>query len=83
MPTKIRIILVSILILLGGVLFCYCAVFYPTAITTQAKAGSTTVTGLESAPVNATSIGAIERDKSGQVNQTRSEGRSRPRTGAT
>jgi hypothetical protein len=83
MPTKTRIILVSILILLGGALFCYCAIFYPTTITTQAKAGSTTVTGSGPASAEATSVGSAEQDKSGQLNQTRSEGRSRPRTGAT
>lgn len=83
MLTKTRIILVSILILLGGVLFCYCAVYYPVEITTQVKGGSTTVTGLGVVPVKEASIGCVERDKSGQVNQTRSEGKSRPKAGAT
>ena len=83
MPTKTRIIIVSILILLGGVFFCYCAVFYPIEITTQVKGGSTTVIGSEPTPVKKTSIGGVERDKSGQINQTRSEGKSRPNTGAT
>lgn len=83
MPTKTRIIIVSILILLGGALFSYCVFFYPIEITTQVKGGSTTVTGLEAAPVKETSIGGVERDKSGQTNQTRSEGRSRPKAGAT
>jgi len=83
MPTKIRIIIVSILILLGGALFSYCVFFHPTEITTQVKGGSTTVTGSEPAPVKETSIGYVERDKSGQINQTRSEGKSRPKTGAT
>ena len=83
MPTKTRIIIVSILILLGGALFCYCAVFYPIEITTQAKVRSTTVTGSEPTPVKETSIGGVERDKSGQTKQTRSEGRPRPKAGAT
>jgi hypothetical protein len=83
MPTKTRIIIVVILILLGGALFYYCAVFYPIEITSQVKGGSTTVTRSEAAPVKETSIGGVERDKSGQINQTRSEGKSRPKTGST
>jgi hypothetical protein len=83
MPTKTRIIIVSILILLGGALFSYCVFFYPIEITAQVKGDSTTVTGLEAAPVKETSIGGVERDKSGQTNQNRSEGRSRPKAGAT
>jgi hypothetical protein len=83
MPTKTRIIIVSILILLGGALFYYCAVFYPIEITTPVKGGLTTVTRSELTPVKETSIGGVQRDKSGQNNQTRSEGKSRPKAGAT
>lgn len=83
MPTKIRIIIVSSLILLGVALFSYCAFFHPTEITSQVKGVSTTVTGSEPALVKETSIGGVERDKSGQINQTPSESKSRPKTGAT
>jgi len=83
MPTKTRIIFVSILILLGGALFYYCEVFYPIEITTQVKGGSTTVTASDAAPVKESSTGGVERDKSGQTKKNRSEGRSRPKAGAT
>ena len=83
MPTKTRIIFVSILILLGGALFSYCVFFYPIEIATPVEGGSTTVTGLEAARAKETSIGGVERDKSGQTNQTRSEDRPRPKAGAT
>lgn len=83
MPTKTRIIIVSMIILLGGALFSYCLFFRPTEITAQARGDSTTVTGLEAAPVMGTSIDGVEQEKSGQNNQSRSGGRSRPRSGAT
>ena len=83
MPTKTRIIFVSILILLGGALFSYCVFFYPIEIVAPVQGSSTTVTASEAAPVKKTSIAGVERDKSGQTNQTRSEGRSRPKAGAT
>ena len=83
MPTKTRIIIVSIFILLGAALFCYCAVFYPTMNTVQAKSGSTAFAGSETSNANATSIGDAKQDKSGQINPTRSERRSRPQSGAT
>jgi hypothetical protein len=83
MPHNTRIITVSLLILLGGVLFSYCVFFYPIEIATAVEGGSTTVTGLGAAPVKETSKGVVERNKSSQTNQTRSEGRSRPKVGAT
>ena len=83
MPTKTRVTIVAVLILLGGALFYYCAVFYPIEITTQVKGGSTTVAGSELTPDNKTSICGEENNKSGRVNQTSSKGKSRPRTGAT
>ena len=83
MPTKTRIVIVSILILLGGALFCYCVFSYPTEIANQAKGNPTTVTGSESAPVKETSAGCEEQNKSDQNKQSSSENRSRPRSGAT
>jgi len=83
MPPKTRIIIVSLLILLGGVLFSYCVFFYPIEIATPVQGGSKTVAGLETAPVKETSTGGVERDKSNQTNQTSSEGRSRLKAGAT
>ena len=83
MPSKTRIIIVSLLILLGGALFCYCAVFYPAEDATQAKSSSTTLTGSDVAAAQATSIGDVEQDKSDQLSQTRSQSKPRPRSGAT
>ena len=83
MPTKSRIIFVSILILLGGALFTYCLLFYPIEIATPVQGGSTTVAGLKAASVKDASTTASEQDKSSQSSQTRSGGRSRPRSGAT
>ena len=83
MPTKSRIIIVSLLILLGGALFFYCLLFYPIEIATPVKGGSKTVTGLEAALVKETSTGAVEQDKSYKTKQTRSESRPRPKAGAT
>ncbi len=90
MPTKPRIIIVSILILLGGALFYYCAAFYPFEIAAQVKAVSTTITEPEPAPelapeptpVKETSIETPEQDKSEPVNQSPPERRPRPRSGA-
>jgi outer membrane lipoprotein-sorting protein len=82
MPTKKRIITVSILILLGGALFFYCAFSNPTDITSQAKAGSATIASSEAASVKETSTGSEEQKKSDQSNQSRSQSRSRPRSGA-
>lgn len=82
MPTKTRIITVSIIILLGGALFSYCLFFNSTEITTQAEDGSTTVAELEAAQAQNTSIDGAEQDKSQQNNQTRTERRSRPRSGS-
>jgi hypothetical protein len=83
MPTKTRIIIVSILILLGGVLFCYCTFFYPIEMTAQAKGDPTTAIVAKPAPVKKTATESVEQDKSCQTKPTRSESKSRPRSGAT
>ena len=83
MPSKTRIIFVSTLILLGGILFSYCVFFYPIEIVAPVQGASTTVTASEAVPVKKTSIGGVERDKSGQTNQTRPESKPRPRAGST
>lgn len=83
MPTKTRIIIVGILILLGTACFCYFAFFHPANSTTQANVGSAAVSGPKATPVKAASTADVEREKSGQTNQTRSERRPRPRSGST
>lgn len=83
MPTKTRIMLVSILILLGGALFSYCVLFYPIDITAQVKGGSTTLTTSESPTANDTSTGCVDPDNSAQVEKGRSDRRSRPKTAPT
>ena len=77
MLTKTRIITVSLLILLGGALFCYCAVFYPIEDAAQVKDSSATLTGSDVAPVQAAAIGDVEQDKSDRLNQT--QPKSKPR----
>ncbi|MBN2182636.1 MAG: hypothetical protein JW715_12050 [Sedimentisphaerales bacterium] len=82
MPTKTRIIIVSMLILLGGALFSFCLFIHPTEITAQAQDNSTVIAESESATVEAASAETKEQDKSEQNNQSRSESRPRPRSGA-
>ena len=83
MPAKTRIIFVSLLILLGGILFSYCLFSYPIEIATPVQGSSTTITASEAATVKDASTGRAEQEKSNQTNQTRSSGRSRPRSGST
>ena len=83
MPSRTRIIFVGILILLGGALFSYCVFLYPVEIATPVQGGPATVTASGAAPVEEISTGDVERDKSGQTTKNRSEGRPRPRAGAT
>jgi hypothetical protein len=84
MPTRTRTIAVGILILLGGVLFCYCALFYPIQAAPQVKGGSTTTAGSELTPAEKTPTDGVEQDKPRQTKQTPSERKpSRPRSGAT
>jgi hypothetical protein len=83
MPTRTRVIIVAVLILLGGALFYYCAVFYPVEITTRVKGGSTAVAGSELTPANKTSICSEENNNPKQADQTRSKGKPRPKSGAT
>ena len=83
MPSKTRIIFVSILILLGGALFFYCVFFYPIDIAAPVQGDPSTVTASGAVPVEETSTGGVERDKSGRTAKGRSEGRPRPRSGAT
>ena len=83
MSTRTRVTIVAVLILLGGVLFYYCAVFYPIDITTQVKGDLTTAAGSGLTPANKTSLCGEENNKSGQVNQNSSQGRPRPKAGAT
>jgi hypothetical protein len=83
MPTKTRIIIVGILILLGAACFCYFAFIHPKVTTTQAQVDSTTAGGPQAASVKAASTAVAEQDQSAQASQTRSERRSRPRSGST
>jgi len=78
MPHKIRAIIVSIIILLGGVLFSYCVFSYP--VETTAKAHSSLKTGIGT---NRETPGIGKgRNKSSQSNKTRYKGRSGPKAGA-
>ena len=78
MPNKIRVIIVSIIILFGGALFSYCLFSYP--VETTAKAQSSLTTGIGT---NKGTPGMGKgRNKSSQSNKTRSKGRSGPKAGA-
>ena len=83
MPSKTRIILVGILILLGGALFCYCAVFYPTEDAAQAEDASTTIAAAQTAPAQAASACDAGQDKSDPPKKTSSQSRSRAPRAAT
>jgi hypothetical protein len=78
MPNKIRVIIVSIIILLGGALFSYCAFSYPVKAT--AKAQSSLTTGIDTN--KETPRTGKGRNKSSQNNKIRSKGRSGPKAGA-
>ena len=78
MSNKIRVIIVSIIILLGGALFSYCLFSYPVETAAQAQSGLTTNIGTN----NETPKTGTGRNKSSQNNKTRSKGRSGPKAGA-
>ena len=77
MPNKIRVIIVSIIILLSGALFSYCVFSYPVETTAKAQSLTTGIGTNKETPK--TSSG---RNKSSQSNKTRSKGRSGPKAGA-
>lgn len=83
MSTKTRIIVVSVLILLGGVLFGYCAALYPTDNANQLEAGSATVCDSQLASVEATPECDSEDIQSDSPKKTASAPKPRPRSGAT
>ena len=78
MPNKIRVIIVSIIILLGGALFSYCMFSYPVENTAQAQSGLSA--GISTNKEN-TKTGS-RQNKTSQSNETRSKGRSGPKAGA-
>ena len=67
---KTKIIIFSLLILLGVVVFSYGAFFHSTEIITKVKGGSVTVIKSEPALVKEASVGGVARDKSGKIKQT-------------
>jgi hypothetical protein len=81
MPTKTRIITVTILILLGGALFSYCVFFYPIDINTQVKGGSTAISASEGPSVKDTPTSTVGTNKSSQTKQSRSQRKSPPKAG--
>jgi len=84
MPTqKIKIIIFSLIILLGVTLFSYGAFLHSTEITTQVKGGSVTIAKSERALVKDASVGGVVRDESGKIKQTYDEGEKPPETCAT
>ena len=73
MPTRTRVIMVSILILFGGILFSYCTFCYPTDNAAQAPC----LTTLTNSQAGTALQGGAEQDKSDQNKQTSSKSRSR------
>ena len=67
---KTKIILFSLLILLGVALLTYGAFFHSINITTKVEGGSVSITKSEPALVKDASVGGVARDESGQVKQT-------------
>ena len=83
MSTKTRIVVVSILILLGGVLFGYCAAFYPTENAAQLEPGSTMACDAQMAAVQGEATGDSETVASDPPSRTAPSKKPRPRVGAT
>jgi hypothetical protein len=75
MNSRAKIMIVCIIILLQGVLFSWCAFCYPKNNTCPAAFASSNT--------ECVSRENSEQDKSGQNQQSKSSGRSRPRIGAT
>lgn len=70
-PTKkTKIIIFSLLILLGVVLLTYGAFFHSTNVLPEQEDGSTTLARSEPALVKEVSIGGVKRDESGKIKQT-------------
>jgi len=67
---KTKIILFSLLILLGAVVLTYGVFFHSIKVTTKVEGGSVTITKSEPALVKDASVGGVARDKSGNVKQT-------------
>ena len=72
MPTRTRIIMVSILILLGGILFSYCVFCYP-----KENFEIPSLTYTRSDETGSALSGNAEEGESGQNKQTSSKSRSR------
>jgi len=83
MPSKARLITVSLLILLGAALFCYCAVFYPTEDAAQAKGAPTALAASDVAPAQAASTCDAAQDTSNRSSRSASKSKPRPSRGAT
>ena len=83
MPTKTRILFVCVVILLGGVLFGYCAALYPMESLTQVDTAPTTVCDAQVAPDQEASTGQPEQVPSAPPSQTRSQSKPRQKVGAT
>ncbi len=67
---KTKVIIFSLLILLGVVLLTYGAFFHSIKVTTKAEGGSVSITKSEPALVKEASVGGVARDKSGKIKQT-------------
>ncbi len=67
---KTKIIIFSLLILLGGALLTYGAFFHSTTVLPQQEDGSPALAMSEPTLVKEASVGGVARDKSGKIKQT-------------
>ena len=83
MKTQMKIIVVSLLILLGISLLCYGSFFHVVNISAQKDNTETVLKKSEPALIKLASISGMIRDESGKINQTFAEGEKPPATCAT
>ncbi len=67
---KTKIIIFSLLILLGAVLLTYGAFFHSTNVSAQQEDGSATLAMSEPALIKEVSVSGVKRDESGKIKQT-------------
>jgi len=67
---KTKIIIFSLLILLGAVLLTYGAFFHSTNVSAQQEDGSPALAMSEPALIKEVSVSGVKRDESGKIKQT-------------
>lgn len=84
MKQQVKIFVVSLFILIGASLFCYGTIFHSRVISIPDNDKKITESiKSEPALINLASIGGIQRDASGKINQLFAEGEKPPKGCAT